>query len=67
MDFEFAEEFVKGELLVFFAFTRHKAIRAAAIGEGAVEISGSPRRGHCCVCRGLELKKVDRFWGWSGL
>ena len=54
-------------LSVFFAFTRHMATSAAAIGEGAVEISGSLRRGHCCVWCGLwfrlELKKVDRFQG----
>ena len=67
MIFEFTEEFVNREFSVFFAFTRHKATSAAAIGEGAVEILGSLRRGHCCVCCGLwfrlELKKVDRFQG----
>jgi hypothetical protein len=61
MIFEFTEEFVNGELSVFFAFTRHKATSAAAIGEGAVEILGSLRRGHCCVCCGLWL----RFSGWN--
>jgi len=52
---------VNGELSVFFAFTRHKATSAAAIGEGAVEISDSLRRGHCCVCCGWWL----RFSGWN--
>ena len=51
--FEFVEKFVYRESSVFFAFTRHKATSAAAIGEGAVEILGSLRRGHCCVCCGL--------------
>jgi hypothetical protein len=65
MIFEFTEEFVNEEFSVFFVFTTHKATSAAAIGEGAVEILCSLRRGHCCVCCGLwfrlELKKVDRF------
>jgi hypothetical protein len=61
MIFEFIEEFVSGELSVFFTFTRHKATGAAAIGEGSVEISGSLRKGHCCVCCGFWL----RLSGWN--
>jgi hypothetical protein len=60
MIFEFTKEFVKGELLVLFAFTRHKATSATAIGEGAVEILGSLRRGHCCVCCRLLLRFSSR-------
>jgi hypothetical protein len=37
MIFEFTEEFVKGELSVFFAFTKYKATSATAIREGVVE------------------------------
>jgi hypothetical protein len=54
---------VNGGSSVFLAFTRHKATSAAAIGEGAVEILGSLRRGHCCVCCRLWFKLEERDLG----